>query len=408
MKKLLLVTQGFPFGESEISFLTAEFKELTRIFEVSVLAYGQGGELRCTLPEKVRVFRYTAAKIQPVRLAVQIFRPEVWKDIQKASRNCRGKSRLLRAGKILAYSLRAEQAKKQIKEIIETEKIDLVYTYWCVQATVAALRLKNDFPQLKVVTRFHGFDLYQERIPVGWQPLREFVSKKCDMLAFVCEAGERYFIEHWGQNAKEKCVVAYLGSRAMHRVEPADTGELVLVSCSNLIPLKRVELIIRALALLPEKMIVSWSHLGDGPERERLENLAKEQLGPKPNIRWKFWGEVPNAEVEQIYLKLKPNLFITTSSTEGLPMSATEAFAMGIPAMGTAVGGIPEIIKDMETGILFSSSPDSKEIANALRCYLNLPPVRRLQISENAYGLWEQKFDNASNAQKFVQRLYRV
>lgn len=402
MKRLLLVTQGFPFGESERSFLTAEFEELIRTFEVSILAYGLEDKLLYSFPEKVQVFRYGTAAIQPLRLAMQILKPEVREDIQEASRNCRMKNKILRTGKILTYSLRAEQVEKQIKQIIKNEKIDLIYTYWCVQATVAALRLKKEFSQLKVITRFHGFDLYKERMQVGWQPLREFVNQKCDMLAFVCEAGKDYFIEHWGQDTKEKCVTAYLGSRSMPQVTPADTGELVLVSCSNLISLKRVELIIGALALLPEEMKVNWNHLGDGPERERLENLAKEKLGQKSNVRWKFWGEVPNTEIEQIYLKLQPNLFITTSSTEGLPVSVEEAFAMGIPAVGTDVGGMSELIIDGKTGFLLLDKPGINEIAEKLKMFRDLSEQQQKEMGAEARKLWSKRYNACENAQRFV------
>lgn len=409
MKKLLLITQGFPFGESERSFLTTEFEELMRAFEVSILAYGLEDKLLYPLPETVRVFRYEIEAMQPARLAIQIFKPGVWQDIKMQVCVGIGKQTALRAGKILAYSLRAEQLKCQLQQIVEAEKIDLIYTYWCTQATVAALRLKEKFPKLKVVTRFHGVDLYLERTQIGWQLLRGFIEKKSDKLIFACEAGKNYFAKYWGENTEEKYVVAYLGSRAMPQVIPADTNELVLVSCSNLVPLKRVELIIEALALLPEEMKISWNHLGDGPERERLEKLAKEKLGKKGNIHWKFWGKIPNREIEQPYLKLKPNLFITTSSTEGgAPISIVEAFAMGIPAIGTAVGGIPELVKDGITGFVLPVDTSPAEIAHAISRFTLLLWEKRKTIGLNAFDLWQQKFDANKNARKFVETLQHI
>ena len=60
--------------------------------------------------------------------------------------------------------------------------------------------------------------------------------------------------------------------------------------------------------------------------------------------------------------------FITTSSTEGLPVSIQEAMAAGIPIIGTNVGGIPEMIDG--NGVLLSANPSNKEVAEAiLRIY---------------------------------------
>ena len=114
-----------------------------------------------------------------------------------------------------------------------------------------------------------------------------------------------------------------------------------------------MEQIIEGLALLPETLRVSWDIFGDGTEREKLEALAAEKLGGRGNITWNFHGFVPNAALAEEYRKLAPQLFLTTTSTEGgAPVSIQEAFSMGIPAIGTAVGGVPELIREGETGFL--------------------------------------------------------
>lgn len=60
---------------------------------------------------------------------------------------------------------------------------------------------------------------------------------------------------------------------------------------------------------------------------------------------------MPHDDVERIFKSENVNLFITTSATEGgVPISLVEAFSMGIPAIGTDVGGIPEAIRDGYNG----------------------------------------------------------
>ena len=114
------------------------------------------------------------------------------------------------------------------------------------------------------------------------------------------------------------------------------TEALRIISCSNMIPLKRIDLIIEGLSQLPNTLQVQWHHFGTGVSQEELENLAKEKL--QKNVQWVFHGFVPNGQLAEEYRKIRPNLFITTSSTEGgAPVSIQEAFSMGIPAIGYLV-----------------------------------------------------------------------
>ena len=100
--------------------------------------------------------------------------------------------------------------------------------------------------------------------------------------------------------------------------------------------------------------------LGEGPEKQYLENLSGE------NIR--FIGQVDN--VHQ-YLKAG-DLFILPSMTEGFSNSLLEAMACELPVIATRVGGAPEIINHMHNGILIS--PDSKqELLTAVLSFLEKP-----------------------------------
>ena len=104
---------------------------------------------------------------------------------------------------------------------------------------------------------------------------------------------------------------------------------MTLVSCSNLIPLKRADLIIAALALLPESIRVDWHHFGDGTEREALAALAVKTL--PPNVRWKCENQ-PVAPLENL-------------PSEGLPAVGAallvEVVAMEAGAMNTAPFSAP-------------------------------------------------------------------
>jgi glycosyltransferase involved in cell wall biosynthesis len=408
--KLNLVTQGFPYGENERGFLPTELEALLRSFQVTLLAFDNGEDLRYPLAEGVTYRRYTwPAGISVPRLLAQLRFPEVRADVWHAIRT--EKANLHNASaRILTFSLRAQQIRALLRALIREQHIDVVYTYWCVQATVAALRLKTEFPSLKVVTRFHGADLYIEQANYAYQPLRRYIAAGCDRLLYVCRTGLEYFLSLWDGPWRDKAQVAYIGSRPLPRCEGLRLpGEaLGLISCSSLIPLKRVSLILEALVLLPAELAVDWHLLGDGELRADLEKQAQELQAAHPNIHCTFHGHVPNPELTEAYRKAKAQLFITTSESEGLPVSMMEAYSMGIPAIATAVGGIPEILTDGQIGFLLPANPAAADVAGALERYGKLSQEERATLSQNAYACWQTRLNAEENAESLVRTLSDV
>ncbi len=409
MKNILLVTQGFPWGQSERGFLPAEFEALHQNHRLTVLAYDSGDELTEPVPENVNCLQFSWSEpLSLLHLPGQLKYQEVREDLKLAWKADK-KSFPKRAAAIAAVSLRAEQILPQLRQIVIENGIELIYTYWCTQVTIAALRLKREFPFLQVVTRFHGIDLYPERKEACWQPMYPFVAEQCERLVFVSETGRQFFMDTWGSQCQPKTLVSYIGSRSMPRLPVATAADkLVIFSCSSLIPLKRVELMMDALALLPQEMQVEWHHLGDGTLRQPLEAKAQVLFGTNGHIRYTFHGHVANADLVQCYQAAGAQLFMTTSSTEGLPVSMMEAYGLGLPIVATAVGGIPEMLEDGESGLLLSPDPEPQEVADALIRFAAMSPEEKQRMSDHAYELWQGRFNAALNAQKLAASLETV
>lgn len=406
-KNVLLITEGFPFGESEQGFLPTEFEMLAEKFTITILAHKIAAPLTYSVPETVEIaqFEYPRPTIWAVGAA--LFDRERLCDIYNAF--CEKGSlytRLMRVLDVVSYGVRADSLLKQMREVIQAHNIDIIYTYWCTQATIAALKLKKEFPNIKVITRFHGFDLYNERQKHGRQPLRLFVAKNTDKLVFVCQKGMQYFLKTWPGEWIRRSQIAYLGTNSVQqKKEKFHTDKLVLVSCSNLIPLKRVEMIVSALALLPDTVLVEWHHFGDGISRNELETLAKEVLQNKKNITYCFRGAIPHDKLIDCYYKLQPDLFITTSATEGLPVSLQEVFSMGIPAIGTDVGGMSELIQNDSNGYLLPADVSALDVSKAILRYVALPLEKKGVLGQAAFERWKLQFNAKKNAQKFVDML---
>jgi glycosyltransferase involved in cell wall biosynthesis len=115
---------------------------------------------------------------------------------------------------------------------------------------------------------------------------------------------------------------------------------------------------------------------GDGPQRAELEGGPFELLGERDDVR---------------ELLAVSDVFVLSSRSEGLPMSVIEAMAAGLPVVATAVGGVPELVVDGETGMLVPPG-DERSLASALRRLLADPELRR-QMGDAGRRRAEQLFD---------------
>lgn len=400
MGAILLVTDGFPYGKSEKPFLSTEFEFLCKNFHVHVMAQKHGEAFSYNGVSEFTHEEYKEKKKARYILST-IFNQEFWAELKRAVFGRIGiKNKYKRMKVVLGYGSYANSTMGRMRELIRQYGIDVVYTYWCMPATLGGVWLKREFPFLKVITRFHGCDLFIERTGINWQPYRYFLAENLDQIFFVSENGERYFKEKWGG---ERSKVRYLGTSQRSVIQNNYKEKFVLVSCSNLIKLKRVHLIIEALSVISEECCIEWHHIGEGVLREELEILAERLLSNKTNITYKFEGWVNNDELYSLYARLKPSLFITTSSTEGgFPVSIQEAFSVGVPALGTSVGGIPELVHEGKTGILISAEPSSMEVAKAIEKYYRMPAEAKEHMSKNSVDIWRKKLNAEENAKRIV------
>ncbi len=111
-----------------------------------------------------------------------------------------------------------------------------------------------------------------------------------------------------------------------------------------------------------------WCIAGEGPLREELEACRK--LVPKP-VRLLLPGRRPAAP-----LLAAADLFVLPSRREGLGVALLEALSQGLPAVGSRIGGIPEVLEHEVCGLL-ASPGDARDLARAIRRLLERPAEAR-------------------------------
>jgi glycosyltransferase involved in cell wall biosynthesis len=115
---------------------------------------------------------------------------------------------------------------------------------------------------------------------------------------------------------------------------------------------------------------VSLVVAGDGPERLSLERRA---AAPDVSGRVRFTGALSRDEVLTLFRAADAALL--TSTWENLPHSVLEALAVGTPVIATAVGGVPEVVRDGENGLLVATG-DVEAIAAAIARLAHDDPLR--------------------------------
>lgn len=114
----------------------------------------------------------------------------------------------------------------------------------------------------------------------------------------------------------------------------------------------------RLASVFPE---VCFVLAGDGPKLETCQLLAKD-LGIQDRVV--FLGRLEEEAVVRMLRRLA--LVVNPSRTEGLPNNVLEAMAMSLPVVATAVGGVPDVVKDGETGFLVASAPTDEAEAQGV------------------------------------------
>lgn len=411
-RKLYLLTSDFPYGRGEASFIMPELPRLMRKFDVTIISNSLSDEQTFFLDKSVKIIHYNrrATLLQKLWDSICYFGSrDAWQELKEiiGSRE-KIMRRFMESVLFFEEARRFERFLKK-NHIIDEKEPAIVYSYWFTYYCLTMTRLFGENPNIKIVTRTHRYDLYDDGYLGGRQPFKKQMDKKIDSVVFIAEHGRRYYLDKYCDGV---CTGKYqlfrLGVIPIGKAEKETVGRIdqfLLVSCSVIIPRKRVDLIIEALSQIND-LNIKWVHFGDGANYEKTMEYAKQKLGNLVNISYEFMGYAETEQIMDFYGKNTVNAFITTTESEGCPVSVQEAMAYGIPIIGTDVAEIPYMIKG--NGILLSADPEPEEVSRAIRYLYGLPQEKTALMRENSYQMWKENFDGTVNAGKFADFLFHM
>lgn len=401
---LYLFTHAFPYGTGE-PFIAGELPYLAATFSrVILLPHHSEGACR-PIPANVEVDRSLdyAALPPGLRLsaaACATFSPD-WR------REVGGHANFLVRGAARAASHleKAMRVRQWVHRQIQRGQLDpehaLFYTYWLAFQTLGLCMAKEWYPDMRVVSRAHGWDIYTERHTPPYLPFRTRTMIEVDHVYPISDHGQRYLFSRYPEVGM-RIHTAPLGVEDSGFLSmPSRDGMLRVLSCSAMISVKRLDLLIEGLAAFaaryPEQPVI-WEHLGEGAQRRVLERLAAQILPPSITRTWP--GQQTPTDIITRYREAPVDVFINTSESEGIPVSIMEAMSCGIPVIAPNVGGIPEIVRP-DNGVLLPAPPTPDDIATALATFRSPTPLQRAA----ARATWQTSFDATVNYPAFAARL---
>ncbi len=410
---LLLLTKVFPFDKGE-EFIEDEIPMLAKAFEKVIIIATSTADHPVqtrTVPENVSVRNICSSKVR-YSLPDAVARQFPFKDYKGYSGKdeCKAVKGSLKKKLYLSYFIaKSEIVYDEAVKILSEYKLEkyegvTFYSYWFYDIAMVALRLKRycAAKAKRAVSRAHGYDLYAYRSPVNYLPLRYYILKNIDMVYPCSENGSEYLRKLY-PDYSDKIKTAYLGTRDFGFRGTDGDGVFHIVSCCHITPIKRIDLLAQSLAKLSDcRLKLEWTHFGGGDALNELKKYAQENLG---FMKCNFAGEVKNAALMEYYKNNQVDLFINTSSSEGLPVSIMEACSFGTPAIATDVGGTSDIVKDGETGFLIDADFTPDKLAEKIKSMVLLPVEKKRVLRKNCRTLYLKNFRADDNFEKFAQEI---
>ncbi|MFW6049859.1 MAG: glycosyltransferase [Myxococcota bacterium] len=234
---------------------------------------------------------------------------------------------------------------------------DALVSHWALPCGLVAGAVAGGRPHLAVC---HSADIHLlERVP-GRSPMAAALVRGATAVQLVSHALRRRLLDlvppRLREAAAERCFVAPMGVEAPPGPRDAAAGAALrrrlgmrgftALFLGRLVPIKGVDVAVRAVARNP-RAVELWV-AGDGPERERLQNLARRLGAPV-----RFVGQV-HGRAKWDLLRAADAMVAPSRAgarTEGMPVAVLEGLAAGLPVVATRSGGLAEAIRNGHTGL---------------------------------------------------------
>ena len=271
-------------------------------------------------------------------------------------------------------------------DTVLTEGIDILHVHYAIPHAYAAYMAKKILLEkgiyIPVVTTLHGTDITLVGKNPSYKPAVTFSINKSDIVTSVSQSLKENTLRSFVVKNKIEVIPNFVDLSLYQKDVPcqrsqiAPNGEKIVTHISNMRTVKRIPDIIDIFYRIQNEEEAILLMIGDGPEREKAEQQAKD-LGIYSKV--KFLGKT--TEIKK--LLCMSDLFLLTSATESFGLVALEAMAAKVPVISSNAGGIREVNVHGVTGYL-ATIGDVETMANYSLELLQNPELHE-EFRNNAY-----------------------
>lgn len=267
----------------------------------------------------------------------------------------------------------------RMAEVAEFYELDLLHVHYAIPHSVSALLARQMLAargrRLPFVTTLHGTDITLVGLDRSYLPITRHAIKESDGVTSISSYLKEKTIADFEVERPIAVITNFVNcdvytpmtdksAREQARRHYAAPDEAILMHLSNFRPVKRVVDVVKIFAQVARERPAQLVLVGDGPDRSAAEWLAHD-LGIHCRVHFLGKQERVNELLPLADLLLMP------SEMESFGLAALEAMACMVPSIATRVGGVPELIEDGVTGLLYEPGDVDAMAAGALELLNN-------------------------------------
>jgi N-acetyl-alpha-D-glucosaminyl L-malate synthase BshA len=302
----------------------------------------------------------------------------------------------------------------RMAEVAEFNELDLLHVHYAIPHSVSALLARQMLAakgrRLPFVTTLHGTDITLVGLDRSYLPITRYSIQESDGVTAISNYLKEKTVESFEITRDIEVVTNFVNcdvytpikdeaQRAEARRRLASPNEAILMHLSNFRPVKRLVDVVKIFARVARELPAQLVLIGDGPDRSAAEWLAHD-LGIQARVHFLGKQERVNEILPLADILLMP------SELESFGLAALEAMACKVPSVATRVGGVPELIDDGETGLLYNVG-DVEGMATGVLSLLN-DPARLSAMREAGRRTAQKRFCASLVVPQYVRYYEKV
>lgn len=285
-----------------------------------------------------------------------------------------------------------------LKILAEHREIVHLHAHFANEPALAAMAISKA-SGLPFSFTAHAWDIY-----CSGTPLRELIAA-AQFTATCTEANVRYLHTQCREEDRDKVVLIRHGieleSFCSEDWRPSKPFRCLAIG--RLVGKKGFDVLLKAFGILNDRRIPAVCNIvGEGPERESLEQL-REETGVQDSVQ--FLGARPSSDTLQRLREsealIVPSIITSEGDRDGLPNVILEAAANGIPIIASDLPGISEFVADEVSGLL-ASSGDPKSLADKIEVLTADDGTIAETLRRNARRIVEEEYDIRKNVEPLI------